>query len=80
MRLKIMRKLIREALISDSKLLSLEDLGELIVIADDPKEKKIFASYILRSFGEEGKMFMMLQCGKDPQGFGFLLEEGLDDD
>jgi hypothetical protein len=73
MKLKIMRKLIREALISDSKLLSLEDLGELIVIADDPKEKKIFASYIIRSFGEEGKAFMMLQCGIDPKGFGFLL-------
>jgi hypothetical protein len=74
-----MRRLIREDLLSDSKLLSLSDLTELIVLADDPQEKKIFASYILRSFGEEGKQYLMLQSLSDPQKFGFLAEADCDD-
>jgi hypothetical protein len=36
-KLKIMRKLIKEDLFTDSRILSLADLSELIVITDDPK-------------------------------------------
>lgn len=80
MKLKIMRRLIREDLISDSKMLSLADLSELIQITEDPKEKGIFASYIIRTFGEEGKTYIMLQSAKDPQGYSFLFDEPNDDE
>lgn len=67
-----MRKLIREDLISDSKLLTLSDLNELIDLAETPQEKSIFAQYIVRTFGEEGKKYLMLQSSKDPEGYSFL--------
>ena len=66
----------REDLIKDSKLLSLKDLGELISIVEEVKEKRIFAGYVLRSFGEEGKKYLMLRSAQDPEGFGFLEDEG----
>ena len=73
-----MRKLIREDLTSDSKLVSLKEMGELIELADDKLEKKLFASYILRSFGEEGKAYLMLRSKNESEAFSFLTE--LEDD
>ena len=46
----------------------------MIVLADDKNEKKIFASYILRSFGEEGRTYLMLRSEREPEAFGFLIE------
>jgi len=47
-----MRKLIREDLLTDSKLLSFGDIVGLIELAEDIEEKRIFASYLIRAFGE----------------------------
>ena len=69
-----MRKLIREDLTSNSKLISLKEMGELIELADDNQEKKIFASYIMRSFGEDGKTYLMLRSKDEPEAFAFLTE------
>ena len=69
-----MRRLIREDLTSDSKLISLKEMGELIELSNDNQEKKLFASYILRSFGNDGKAYLMLRNQNEPDSFGFLSE------
>jgi hypothetical protein len=50
-KLKILRRLIREDLMKDSRHASLADLSELIELTEDNKEKKLYAEYMIRSFG-----------------------------
>lgn len=61
-KLKILRKLIREDLANDGRQATLEDLSQLISLTDDPKEKKLYAEHMIRMFGEEGKKYLMLNC------------------
>lgn len=75
LKMKIMRKLIREDLIADSKLLSFSDVVGLIQLSDDIEEKQIFASYMIRMFGEEGKRYVMMESERDPKVFGMLEDE-----
>ena len=44
-------------------------------MSEDPKEKAVFASYILRAFREDGKKYLTLQSEKDPKNYAFLFDE-----
>jgi hypothetical protein len=61
---------------NDSRHASLAELSDLIALTEDTKEKKLYAEYMIRSFGEEGKKFLLLQCSIDASNFDFLQELG----
>lgn len=68
-KLKILRKLIKEDLISESRQVTLEDLNDLILLSEEVREKRMYAEYLLKLFGEQGKLYLYMQSNANPKAY-----------
>jgi hypothetical protein len=66
--------------VSESRQVSLEDLNDLILLADDPRERRMYAEYLLKLFGEQGKQYLMMQSSSNPIPYEFLTSDNDEDD
>lgn len=71
-KLKILRKLIREGNITSKAQITLESLSQLILYAGSTPEKEIYAEYMITLFEEEGRRYLMLQYELNRTKFDFL--------
>jgi hypothetical protein len=79
-KLKILRKLIKEDLVSESRQVTLQDLNDLILLTEDPRERRMYAEYLLKLFGEQGKLYLMMQSSSNPQAYEFLTASADEED
>lgn len=77
-KLKILRRLIKEELITESRQLTLEDLNDLIILTELPHERKMYAEYLLKLFGEQGRTYLMMQAASHPSVYEFLTLDDAD--
>lgn len=56
------------------------DLNDLILLSENPNEKKMYAEYLLKLFGEQGKTYMMMQASLNSKEYEFLFDHTEDDD
>lgn len=53
----------------------MEDLSDLIGVSDSLQEKKLYAEYLIKLFGERGKQYLMAQSSLHPDLYEFLTKE-----